>query len=42
MKNTLLIFCSLVALTALSGCSNTFDGVGRDLQDTGDWFEETF
>jgi predicted small secreted protein len=42
MKNLLLVFGVLLTVAAVTGCSNTFDGVGKDLNNTGDWFEETF
>jgi predicted small secreted protein len=34
-----IILCGFLAL---GGCSNTFDGVGQDLEKAGDWFQKTF
>lgn len=42
MKNLLLVFGALFVLVGLTGCANTFDGVGKDLKNTGDWLEDTF
>lgn len=42
MKKTILLFCSILALAGLSGCSNTAEGMGKDLKNTGQWFEDTF
>lgn len=36
----MIAFCLLV--TFLGGCSNTWDGAGKDLQGAGQWLEETF
>jgi len=32
----------LLAGTVLTGCSNTFDGAGKDIEGVGDWFQDTF
>jgi len=42
MKNWVLIIGAFITLTAVTGCSNTFDGVGQDLNKTGDWLQDTF
>ena len=31
-----------LASMAVSGCSNTLDGAGRDMQGMGGWIEDTF
>ena len=38
------VFTVILFLTALviSGCSNTVDGAGRDLEGAGEWVQETF
>ena len=39
MKN---IFCILVAVCVLAGCSNTLDGAGRDIEKAGQSIQKTF
>ncbi len=37
------ILClSFVGIFALSGCSNTFEGAGRDIERSGEWIQNTF
>lgn len=40
--NRLFLMTLFLASLAVSGCSNTFDGAGRDLQGAGEWMEDTF
>jgi predicted small secreted protein len=40
-KVTLLIGFCVMAMT-LSGCSNTFEGAGRDIEGAGEWIQDTF
>lgn len=42
MQNIALLFGALIIMAGLTGCSNTFDGIGQDLKNTGGWIEETF
>ena len=35
-----VILC--VATFTVSGCSNTFEGAGRDVQGAGEWMQDTF
>lgn len=43
MKKTGIFLTTLfVATLFISGCSNTFEGAGRDLQGAGEWMQDTF
>ncbi len=42
MKHRFLLLGTLVIMAGLTGCSNTFNGIGQDLKNTGGWIEETF
>jgi predicted small secreted protein len=37
-----LVIALLLALSALSACSNTFNGMGRDLEQNGDAIQRQF
>jgi predicted small secreted protein len=39
MKN---FICLLLAVFALSACSNTFEGAGKDIEKAGQKIQETF
>ncbi len=39
MKKTIIM---IVAVMALAGCSNTFDGAGKDIEKAGQKIQETF
>jgi predicted small secreted protein len=41
-KLTVTIICLCVAVLAVSACSNTFDGAGRDIQHMGEVISDTF
>lgn len=43
MTNSKIIL-TILFLTSitLGGCSNTFDGAGRDIQGAGEWMQDTF
>ncbi len=39
----LVAFClSIMVIGLLSGCSNTAEGAGRDIEGWGQWMQETF
>lgn len=40
--NRALVIVLFLALTALSACSNTFNGMGRDLEQNGDAIQRQF
>lgn len=42
MKKMVLAFVLVCSVAALSGCSNTLDGAGRDISKAGDKISETF
>lgn len=43
MMRRILIIASIVMVTvALSACSNTFNGAGRDVENMGEWVQDTF
>ncbi len=43
MNKVLIGLCLLlISGITLTGCSNTFDGAGRDIEGVGDWFQDTF
>ena len=43
MRNLMLVgFVLTVAAVALTGCSNTFDGAGRDIEKAGESIQRTF
>jgi predicted small secreted protein len=43
MKKTGLLLTTLfLATLVLGGCSNTFEGAGRDLSGAGEWLQDTF
>jgi predicted small secreted protein len=33
---------AFVGVLALSGCGNTFEGAGRDIEHAGEWIQNTF
>lgn len=35
-------FIALLSIIILAGCSNTFDGAGRDVENAGEWVQDTF
>jgi predicted small secreted protein len=41
-KNMSLLISLCILAGFLSGCSNTWDGAGKDLKGAGQWLEETF
>lgn len=38
----IILTASFIALLGLSGCSNTFEGAGRDIEGAGEWIQNTF
>lgn len=43
MRKTGLIMMVFGCLAvSLAGCSNTFDGAGRDMENMGEWVQDTF
>ena len=41
-KKISLFFALLIMAGFLGGCSNTWNGAGKDLQGIGGWLEDTF
>lgn len=41
-QSRFLLMTLCLGILALSGCSNTFDGMGRDMKGAGEWLEDTF
>lgn len=43
MSLSKIILCmACVGIFALQGCSNTFEGAGRDIERSGEWIQNTF
>ncbi len=42
IHSKLFLTTLFVASLAIGGCSNTFDGAGRDMKGMGTWMEDTF
>lgn len=43
MHKTLLMTAAFVLVTlGVCGCSNTFDGAGRDVENMGEWMQDRF
>ncbi len=42
MKKVALVVCLFVMAGFVSGCSNTLEGAGRDIEKTGEKIQETF
>lgn len=38
----ILILGAFIGVLSLSGCANTFDGAGRDIEGAGEWIQDTF
>lgn len=38
----IIVCLALVGVFGLSGCSNTFEGAGRDIERSGEWIQNTF
>ena len=38
----ILMLSAFIGAISLSGCANTFDGAGRDIQGAGEWIQDTF
>jgi predicted small secreted protein len=34
--------CLILVSAFLSACSNTFEGAGRDVENAGEWVQDTF
>lgn len=41
-KYAMICLSLLLAGTIMSGCSNTFHGAGRDMENMGEWFQDNF
>ncbi|MEM9468881.1 MAG: hypothetical protein AAF988_01840 [Pseudomonadota bacterium] len=41
-KNKFFLTVLFALAVSLGGCSNTWDGAGKDLSGFGQWLEETF
>lgn len=42
IHSKIFLMTLFLALMAVSGCSNTLDGAGRDMKGMGTWIEDTF
>ncbi len=42
LNSKILILALFLSISALSGCSNTLDGAGRDIESGGEWIQNTF
>lgn len=43
MRKTVMTLTCLILVSAfLSACSNTFEGAGRDVENAGEWVQDTF
>lgn len=42
MHKFLAISCLIMVIGALSGCANTVQGAGRDIENMGQWVQDTF
>lgn len=42
MKTKLVLASLLIAVLGLSACTNTFHGAGKDMEDAGEWVQDTF
>ncbi len=43
MSKNLYVCLSLLLMTmAVSACTNTFHGAGRDIENMGEWVQDTF
>lgn len=40
MKKVVAFLCLIMVIGILSGCTNTAEGVGRDLENMGRWVQE--
>ena len=41
MKLKLIMMCAVLCAFGLVGCSNTFEGMGRDMESAGEWMQGT-
>jgi len=39
MKKYIAVLLCFMVMTMLSGCANTFDGAGEDVQNMGEWMQ---
>lgn len=39
---TLYLSMSICAVLWLGACANTFEGAGRDIENMGEWMQDTF
>lgn len=43
MRKTLLTVAAIILTGSLiTGCTNTFNGAGRDIEHAGEWVQDTF
>ena len=42
MKKVALVVCLFVVAGFVTGCSNTFEGAGRDIEHAGEKIQDTF
>ena len=40
MKNYVVLFSAIMVIALLSGCANTVQGAGRDIENMGEWMQE--
>lgn len=41
-KTVMILTCVILVSAFLTGCSNTFEGAGRDIENAGEWVQDTF
>jgi len=42
MKKTIAAVVLIMVMNLLSGCSNTANGAGKDVENMGEWMQNTF
>jgi predicted small secreted protein len=42
MQKTIGLLSLIMVIALLSGCSNTANGAGRDVENMGEWMQNTF
>lgn len=42
MQKVVAMYCLIMVIGLLSGCANTFEGAGRDIENIGKWMQDTF
>ncbi len=42
MKKVIALLCLIMVIGATTGCENTANGAGRDIEGMGRWMQDTF